>query len=516
VVSPAEPTSTSDGPAAPRPGEHGAGDAELDIDAELDTSTWSHLVAELLLGALVITWIVVFGALVRLRQDRLASFDFDMGIHDQSIWLLAHLRGFITVRGLQVFGHHATIGYLLYVPFSWLGAGPDFLNVSQVVIAGLGAVPVYLLARHRSRNAWLALALGAAFLLHPALQFFMAELFHPEVIAITPLLCAYYASVRRAWGWFAVFAVLAVCWKEDIALTVMLLGLLVALRGDRKVGFWTAGLSLAWFLAWTLAIFPILDHGSIQSAGLYSDVGGSPGGIARMLFTHPSRITSRIASHDTGSYLWKLGAPFALVGLAAPLVLALGVPQALLNLISNVPWTKTITFHYAALPLVAVTLASVEGACWLARRIGHAFAAPVLAVVVLASAAATTVAWGPSPVGAEYRHGIWPLELSPRVANGRAALAVVPGSASVAASYNLVPQLSERADVYTYPNPWESRNFGIDGWPRRSPATVDWIVLDEEITSADDQKLYHRLIADGRFVQVFERDGYVVARRTHR
>ncbi len=112
-----------------------------------------------------------------------------MGIHDQSIWLLAHLRGFMTVRGLQVFGHHATPGYILFVPFYWLGGGPHLLNITQVCVAALGAVPVFLLARLRTGSAWVGTALGIAFLLHPALQFFMSELFHPEVIAITPLLC---------------------------------------------------------------------------------------------------------------------------------------------------------------------------------------------------------------------------------------------------------------------------------------------------------------------------------------
>jgi uncharacterized membrane protein len=475
--------------------------------------SWPDSAAEILLGTAILVWILVFAVLVRLRQDRLGSFDFDMGIHDQSIWLLAHLRGFSTVRGLQVFGHHATVGYLLYVPCSWLGAGPDFLNVSQVVIAALGAVPVFLLARFRSSNSLLALALGVAFLLHPALQFFMAELFHPEVLAITPLLCAYYCSVRRRWVCFALFAALAVCWKEDVALAVVILGLLVAWRGDRRVGLWTAGLALGWFLVWTLAVFPLLDHGAIQSAGLYSDVGGSPSGILRTAFSHPSRITSRIVSHDTASYLWRLSAPFAFTSLAAPVLLLLGVPQAFLNLITNVPWTKTINYHYAALPFVAVTLASVEGVCWLSRRVHRRLVTALLAALVLGSALLTTVQWGPSPLGAEFRSGIWPLDLSPRVASGKAALALVPGDASVSASYGLVPQLSERPEVYTFPNPWTSRNFGIDGWPKRSAAGVEWIVVDEQVTSPTDLARLEQLVARGTFQEVFRRDGFVVARR---
>ena len=67
----------------------------------------------------VIGWCLVFGALVYLRQARFQSFDFDMGIFDQALWLLAHGHSFITVRGLAVFGQHASIAFYLLVPFYW-------------------------------------------------------------------------------------------------------------------------------------------------------------------------------------------------------------------------------------------------------------------------------------------------------------------------------------------------------------------------------------------------------------
>lgn len=527
-----DPASGDPAPGAPAPAERAAGsaasvtgvhrragpplDGPLDgrLDGPLDGRLDERLPA-LVLAAAVIVFSVVFCSLVRLRHDRLGSFDFDMGIQDQSVWLLAHLRGFLTVRGLQVFGHHATPGYFLFVPAYWLGAGPDFLNCTQVVVAALGAVPVYLLARTRTGRPWLGLAFGVAYLLHPALQFFMQELFHPEVMAITPLLCAYYCSVRRRWGWFAVFCILAVCWKEDVALAVVVLGLIVALRGDRKVGLWTAAGALAWFATWTLVVFPLLDHGAIQSAGLYRDVGGSPTGILRTGLTDPSRLTAKLWSGDARDYLWRLTAPFGLLAFAAPLVLAVGVPQGVLNLVTNVPWTKTITFHYAAIPLVAVVLASVEGGCWIVRRGARRWVAVAVGVAVVGWALATSMAWGPSPVGAEYRTGIWPLE-APRAAAGRALLDHIPGDAPVSASDTLVPHLTHRPEVYTFPNPWRSSNFGIDGWPKRSPATVRWILLDETLTQAEDRALFEQLVASGRFRIVASRDGYVLARRVSR
>ena len=52
----------------------------------------------------------------------------------RAVWLLARGQDFITVRGLPVFGHHASFGLLLFAPASWLGAGPNVLNVVQVTV----------------------------------------------------------------------------------------------------------------------------------------------------------------------------------------------------------------------------------------------------------------------------------------------------------------------------------------------------------------------------------------------
>ncbi len=102
--------------------------------------------ATVLLGIAIVLWIVVFGVLVWRRHVLYGTIDFDLGIHDQSTWLLSRGHWFTTVRGLPIFGHHATFGYFLLVPFYWLGAGAQFINLLQVVVLALGAIPIYLLA----------------------------------------------------------------------------------------------------------------------------------------------------------------------------------------------------------------------------------------------------------------------------------------------------------------------------------------------------------------------------------
>ena len=42
-----------------------------------------------MLAGLIAVWVVVFGVLVWRRHDRYGTLAFDLGIHDQAIWLMA-------------------------------------------------------------------------------------------------------------------------------------------------------------------------------------------------------------------------------------------------------------------------------------------------------------------------------------------------------------------------------------------------------------------------------------------
>src|SRR5688500_14232547 len=86
------------------------------------------------LFVLVTAYVVVLGWLTLRQQARFGTFGFDMGIHDQGIWLLSQgERPFVTVRGLHYLGHHLNLVSVLFVPAYWLGAGPSFLYVVETL-----------------------------------------------------------------------------------------------------------------------------------------------------------------------------------------------------------------------------------------------------------------------------------------------------------------------------------------------------------------------------------------------
>lgn len=485
-------------------GKAASGAAALRTLARVDPAWW-------VLAAMVLVWIGVFGPLVWQRHARVGSFGFDMGIFDQAVWLLSRFGDqLITVRGLTVFGHHVEPALYLFVPFYWLGAGPHLLNLAQVATMAGAAVPLFLVARDRLGGSWIALPVCAAYLLHPALQYMAWELFHPEVMAIAPLFLAYWFSLRRRWGWFAVCLIVAVAWKEDVALAAVVLGLVVAVRGDRRVGLVTAGLSVAWFLLATRVVIPYFSGSEAFYNQFFGELGGSVPEIAVNAARDPALVTERLVAPDARTYLWKMTSPFGFVSLAGPGPLLAGVPQTLVNLLSVNDFTRKITFHYAALPLAALSLATVEGVRWLGRRPGLR---RFLVGWVGATALAASALWGPSPIGQEFRRGWWVAPGDSRLPAKQAALASVPDGAAVSATYLFVPQLTHRRRIYEFPNPFRPRNWGVRDENYPPPTAADWLVVDRHLLGDEDEELFESLLDSGLFRVVSDRDDVVVARR---
>jgi len=450
------------------------------------------------------------------RHNRYGSFSLDMAIFDQATWLVSKANGlFMSIRGLHFFGHHANLGLFLLAPFYWLGAGANFLNMTMVVSMAAGAIPVFLLARDRLKSAWLGVALGAAYLLHPSLQFMAWELFHPETMAILPLMFGWWFARREKWGWFAASMIYAVCWKEDVALATLVIGLVLMARKQWTPGILTAGLSLAWFLVVNKLMLPELSGaGQAFYNNLFGSLGNGPTQVLVNSAKHPTEFTRRLTAPDARSYYWQMAAPFAFIPLAGPAALAIGLPQALINVLTIAGFTRVITYHYAALPLAALTLAAVEGVAFLGKRsINHR---RVLVGVILVCSIAGSMLWGPSPIGEEYRRGWWPPAGDVRNQAKDEIVQMLKGKDHISATYNLAPHLSHRRYIYSYPNPFISDSWAVNGENLPDPNIVHWLALDRQLLEGRNAALFDRLVSDGEFSIEWEKDGVVLARRVQR
>lgn len=469
-----------------------------------------HLVA---LAALIGVWSAVFMYLGWRQHVRFATLSFDTGIYDQAVWLLSRFKDpFITVRGLNFFGHHVNPLLLLLVPFYWLGAGPVFLIFVQVVAQAAGAVAIYLLARKRLADRWLAVVLGGVLLLHPSWQWQVWWYFHPEVLGAAALLFAYWAADSKRWPWFWVATAVAVASKEEVALAAMLLGLLVAIRGEWRKGLATGGLSLAWFLVGIEFILPAVNNGLTPwYFGFFGEFGSSPLGVAFNIVRHPIKAMKVVLASDRLDYLRMMFAPVSFLAFVRPLVLLIAVPMLAVNLFSTIGYHRQIKYQYSALVVAVIALASVEAIGLLGRSVGIR---RFLVGLIAATSLAATIAWGPSPLGSQFP-GLWPLGDDPRLESKQAAVSMVPSDAPVSAAYYLVPHLTHRTKIYDFPAPWTAANWGIKGENLDDPSDVQWLVLDREVLGEESRALLGRLLAK-EFDVRFERSGILVAERVVR
>jgi uncharacterized membrane protein len=170
--------------------------------------------------------------------------------------------------------------------------------------------------------------------------------------------------------------------------------------------------------------------------------------VAWSVVTRPGDTIDRLTDAGFFGYLRKVGGPLALLALLSPLTLLIGAPQTLINLLSLQGFTWSTWYHYAAIPVLAFTVATVEGLGRLRRRALLAGALIGLAGISVTSA----VVMGVSPVSAYHREGYWALEPNARQDLLEEAVALPGPDDSVATTYNLMTRFPSPPD-HLFPNP---------------------------------------------------------------
>src|SRR5207302_6118250 len=100
------------------------------------------------LAVAMVVYAATFSTFLVMRHQAFWTFSFDLGIFDQATWLIGHGKvPFMTLRGLHVFGDHASFILVLIAPLYYLFDSPITLLVLESCAIALGALPLYLIAR---------------------------------------------------------------------------------------------------------------------------------------------------------------------------------------------------------------------------------------------------------------------------------------------------------------------------------------------------------------------------------
>ncbi len=471
-------------------------------------------------GAGALLFALVFGKLGIEHHRNFGTWSYDMGIYDQGFWLVSRGgQSFMTVRGMEFWGHHLNLIVVAFAPFYWLGAGPSFLYVAQAVGLAVAAFPIYLIARDRFAKPWMGLLFATVYLLYAPIQWISWANFHPESLVVAPLLYAWWFASHRRWRGMFIALVIALSIREDAALVVIMLGIILAVmyrpgkgdHRDRMMALATFGLGVGWYVIATRFVIPHFNQGKqpFYIQYFYSNYGSDMPEIIKTMIRHPNRVISDATQPDRLRFYRDLALPLGGLPLAGPLALLMVLPQMLASVIGLSPYARSIRYQYTAMMIAPLLIAAIEGGRALWRfKVMHV----LLPIWLLGCAYMTNVAWSPSPIGDSYV--VW-AQPTARHAAMREALKLVPDDVSVAATYTLLPHLSHREQIYDWPNPWVPFYWGNDdGFRLPDPATIDYIVLDRTQIGEGQQALVAGLVApDGPYEVLFDTDDVLVGKR---
>lgn len=401
------------------------------------------------------------------------SPSWDLGIFTQLAQAYAGLEApIVTIKGegFHLLGDHFHPILVLLGPVYALFPSGLTLLLVQGLLFGISAVPITAAARELL-GPRLGMAAGLAYALSWGLASAVAVQFHEIAFAVPLLAASLAAYLRRRWWACAAWAAPLVFVKEDLGLTVLVLGLVLWWHaGERRVGATLAAWGAAWFTVTILVILPALNP--LGGYDYYDrlDGGGPSTGLAGLLDVVAGTLT------PSTKYLTVLLLVLAagVVGLRSPL-LWLAMPTLGWRFLGNVEHYWGWEWHYSAVLMPIAAAALIDGARSRTGRgpLGGALrpASGRVTRIAVAVAAATTLVMGMTgPMARLAEADTW--AGSGRTEAAEAAMAHVDQGAAVETDIHLMAYLVPRAQVYWYGNP----GSGSDD-PLANPAP-DYLVID--------------------------------------
>jgi len=414
------------------------------------------------LCAIAVLWVVVLATLQWLRMRGFVHFEFeDDALHHQLLHNIGNGAWFSnTIHPLHRPSHLSPVLFVLWPLYFALGGGWCAIFSLKAILIGSGAFAVQRLARHASLTESQALQWAVLYLVMPATISLTLSTFRPLALVAGPLLFLFWAFVARRMRLFLLLSVLCLAFREDIGLTIALLGLVAV--WERRSWAWIlapAVVGLTWFFVVSQWILPTLLPASYGDVILSSnlDEGGLWASLGHLF--QPSHLLAAIA----------VLLPLLFLPLGHPLVLAAAVGVASFAL-NRRPFTANM-LHLAA-PMIAACMAAAVLSAGRWKNRGPKWLALAWIVTIIVHIQPWIPPTVTAPAYQQDDAGAWS-PFHPRLMAvsdaDRArwdAVASIPPDASVTTVGHLLPALSPRDTLMEY---------GHDDSPFLE---ADWFVLD--------------------------------------
>ena len=400
----------------------------------------------MLLWVFISLYIFYFGLISIIKFNSFAFYDFDLAVHDLSVWNILHGSIFNSILNIPFLGNHMNLILFLVAPLYLIFNHPLTLLFLQTLSLALTALPLYLLSKKILNENW-ALLIAILYLLYPALSYTNLYEFHPTVFATFFLTAAFYCYEAKSFNKFMVFSVLACLCQENIPLAIIMFGILALINRREKKWVIAPLLFGVIYLLIILLIQAYFNNNTVQFFHIYMHLGDTPLGIITNFIKQPMILLQALARKQVLIYILQVFLPLAFLPFLSPLKLIPALPFFLQHTLSNRLSDLTIYYHYTAEIIPFLFVGLIYSVSSLLKR-GWAKNEMLLKVSLLLVVVLSRIFFGPSFF--ILPHLVRQQQIDYLDAYKDNFVKKIPAQASVVATFEFLSHLSHRRNLYSF------------------------------------------------------------------
>ena len=433
-------------------------------------------------------YIFFFGLISILKYNSFSYDDFDLAIQAQPLYNILHGSIQSSILGVPFLGNHLQLILFLIAPIYAIFRSPVTLLLLQTVALGLSGYPIYLIAKEQLPRRF-SLILLFSYLFYPSLGYVNLFEFHPTAFATLFISLALYCIYKNKIGPFFMFVMLSLLCQENTSLVILAIGIyLLIIRKPFKWWFITIVIGGIWFWVAVYKLIPYFGKGTISFISIYGHLGSSIGDVLKNILIHPIQVLGIILMKENLAYLMQIFGPVSFLPILSPVAFLGALPTLFQHLLSLRQKEHMIFYHYTAEIIPFIFFSSIFAVKKiLAIKPLHKkenFLAGCFLIVAIGS----NLILGPHVESLLNMKRFFKTEVS---GAKKAFLENIPKGAEVVATFEFLPKLSNRKNLYSLHHVVMGY-YTLSDMPYELPKTTEYAIVNFEDSITFKNTLYDK------------------------
>ncbi len=420
---------------------------------------------KLILFLAIVAYTIYFSWVTISRHNAGFSGRFDLGNMEQTVWNTSEGRVFQmtnpnTSKISSRLAFHADFLLILIAPIYKLFPETETLLIIQALVVALGAIPVYLIARHifigKPLPHKLPLLFSILYLLSPVIERANIYEFHSEVLAVTFLLFTFYFLLVGKTKSFLIFFFLALISKETVSITLAMLCIFGIIKNKKRaLCLLLLIFCITYFLLMVRKIIPTVNGATNRhfALGQFTEGDEKFFDIVAGYIKHPFDFIKNLTDRNAWQYYLGVLSYGGFIFLFSPLTFIFCLPTLMINTLAKGSQFQSLSYQYSATTVPGIMISTIYGFHFLRQKLKNN--QPVLIFIFALISLISLISlyqYSPLPYLGQKPYLDFQRSEYPAAKKMHEWAAKISSDKSVSATNNVGSHFAKRQNLYAFPN----------------------------------------------------------------